>query len=472
MFRKSLTIALTSLVTLALFTSFCKADAENAARWMEAHSENTPKLRQFLQLMPKGADLHSHLSGAVYAETYLKLAADAGWCVDPVKLLFAAPPCAKGTVPAQGISPTTYSAMVDHMSMRNAEFAGKSGHNQFFSAFGIFGKATSIPGAFSVMQADVRDRAKSQNIQYLELMTTVQGQAVSNLGKKLPWKKEPDMSKRLQWLLKNGLTALLQAGRKDIDGAESDYAKSQGCGTPNARPGCAVEVRWLQQTTRTKSPEEVFAQLAYAFELVKADNRVVGVQLVSPEDDLVALRDYRLQMQMIDFLHKRSPQAQISLHAGELAIGLVPPEHMRFHIRDAVMVAGAKRIGHAVDIGYEDHAADTLGEMSSRKVAAEICLTSNDVILGVRGKTHPLPTFLAAKVPVVIASDDEGVSRIDLTNEYLRAVQTYNLDYRTIKQIAINSLEYSFLSQQEKLAAIKQQADAFNAFESMPEWQQ
>jgi adenosine deaminase len=170
------------------------------------------------------------------------------------------------------------------------------------------------------------------------------------------------------------------------------------------------------------------------------------------------------------FLRERSPQVQISLHAGELALGLVPPEHMRFHIRDAVMVAGAKRIGHAVDIGYEDHAADTLAEMSKRKVAAEICLTSNDVILGVKDKAHPLPTYLAAKVPVVFASDDEGVSRIDLTNEYLRAAQTYKLDYRTLKQIAHNSLIYSFLPAREKAAAIGRQSQAFDAFERMPAW--
>src|SRR4029077_10831801 len=61
-----------------------------------------------------------------------------------------------------------------------------------------------------------------------------------------------------------------------------------------------------------------------------------------------------------------------------------------------------------------------------------------DVILGVRGKDHPLPAYLAAGVPVVLSTDDAGVARIDLTNEYFRAARDYGLSYRQLK--AINAL--------------------------------
>src|SRR3954454_14730257 len=49
-------------------------------------------LRQILQAMPKGGDLHNHLSGSVYAESYLRYAADDGICLDSVKLTIT--PCA------------------------------------------------------------------------------------------------------------------------------------------------------------------------------------------------------------------------------------------------------------------------------------------------------------------------------------------------------------------------------------------
>ncbi len=444
---RALAFACTLACLTPLSPSLQAGETETAqtARWFENNRQRPPMMRNFLQRMPKGAELHSHLSGAVYAETYLKLAGEAGWCVDTGKLQFAAPPCGDGKVPAATLPSSSYGAMVDRLSTRNYELSGHTGHDQFFATFGNFGPISGLPTAFIPMVAEVADRAASQNILHMELMVTYQSSPVRKLGAGLPWTAEPDFAKRRQWLLDQGLMQLVAAGRQDIDKFDAAYNQAQGCGTSKARPGCSVSVRWLQQTTRTGTPEAVFAQLTYAYELAKADSRVVGLNLVAPEDDLVALRDYRLHMEIIGFLATIHPEVKVALHAGELTLGLVPPEHLRNHIRDAVFVAGARRIGHAVDIGYEDEAGKTLAAMKERGIAAEICLTSNDVILGVKGAAHPLPDYLAAGVPVVLASDDEGVSRIDLSNEYLRAAQTYRLDYRKLKQISRNSLEYSFL---------------------------
>jgi adenosine deaminase len=131
-------------------------------------------------------------------------------------------------------------------------------------------------------------------------------------------------------------------------------------------------------------------------------------------------------------------------------IGLVPPADLTFHITDAVTVAGAKRIGHGVSLAFEKRMDDLLAEMRRRNVAVEINLTSNDMILGVRGKSHPLPTYLKAGVPVVLSTDDAGVARIDLTNEYLRATRDYGLSYRELKAIARNALLHAFLGTREK----------------------
>lgn len=423
------------------------ADTARTAAWFNAHKDRPPMLRQFLQRMPKGADLHSHISGAVYAESYLKWAAEGRYCVDTEKRAFIPAPCTPGgkVVAAAELGTEAYNAMVDRMSTRNLGFQGRSGHDQFFDTFGAFGPVAGNPGNFIAMMAELANRAAAENILHLELMATFQGGAVRKLGAGLPWLQESDFARRRQWLLEHGLPNLVAAGRKDLDRADAAYAKAQGCGTPGAKPGCAVSVRWLQQTTRTGPPEEVFAQFAYAFELAKADERVVGLNLVAPEDNPVALRDYRLQMDMLGFLSKQMPEVNIALHAGELVLGMVPPEELKNHIRDAVQVAGAKRIGHGVDIGFEEGALDTLKAMRQKGVAAEICLTSNDVILGVKGKDHPLPDYLKAGVPVVLASDDQGVSRIDLSNEYLRAARDYGLGYRQLKDLSRNSLSYSFL---------------------------
>ena len=63
----------------------------------------------------------------------------------------------------------------------------------------------------------------------------------------------------------------------------------------------------------------------------------------------------------------------------------------------------------------------------------EINLTSNDVILGVTKPWHPLPIYRAAGVPVALSTDDEGVSRINITHEYTRAALDFNLSYLDLK---------------------------------------
>jgi adenosine deaminase len=94
---------------------------------------------------------------------------------------------------------------------------------------------------------------------------------------------------------------------------------------------------------------------------------------------------------------------------------------------------------------YEDRPYDLLKEMAALHVMVEVNLTSNDVILGVAGKDHPFPIYRKFSVPVALSTDDEGVSRIDLTHEYVRAVETYGVHYADLKQMVRTGLEHSFL---------------------------
>ena len=217
------------------------------------------------------------------------------------------------------------------------------------------------------------------------------------------------------------------------------------CGTAAAAPGCEVTVRYLYQVLRGLPPESVFAQMVTGFELASTDPRFVGLNLVMPEDSYVPMHDFDLHMRMLDYLHGIYPKVHISLHAGELAMGLVPPEGLRFHIRESIERGHAERIGHGVSVMNEREPLRLLREMAQRDILVEICLTSNDVILGVKGEAHPLPVYRRYGVPVALATDDEGVSRSDLTQEYLRAVETYHLSYVDLKEMARQSLEHSFL---------------------------
>jgi adenosine deaminase len=97
--------------------------------------------------------------------------------------------------------------------------------------------------------------------------------------------------------------------------------------------------------------------------------------------------------------------------------------------------------------------------MAAKHIMVEINLSSNEGILGVKGAQHPFSLYRAAHVPVALSTDDEGVSRIDITTEYVRAALDYHLSYTDLKQLARTGLEHSFLSGASLWAA----PDAFAA---------
>src|SRR5215831_7597998 len=66
---------------------------QKVARYFESVRSQPLLLHAFLQQMPKGGDLHNHLSGAVYAESFITWAAQDGLCVDRAALAITQPPC-------------------------------------------------------------------------------------------------------------------------------------------------------------------------------------------------------------------------------------------------------------------------------------------------------------------------------------------------------------------------------------------
>jgi hypothetical protein len=418
------------------------ADERAAAQKLEELRQSPLLLRRFLEAMPKGGDLHNHLSGAVYAESYLRWAVDDGLCIDRRKLEIAAPPCqeADGLIPANTavLDSTLYSQIVDAMSMRNYKPATENGHDRFFAAFGRY-RAVSrahVPD----MLIDVVGREARDNVDYLEVMASLDTGAARRIP--LP---EGATVEEMYTALEASVPAVVAQARRLIDTVEATLQKTLRCDTAEAQPGCGTTVRYIFEIHRGYPRAQVFAEMVTGFALATADSRVVALNPVMPEDGWTSMNDFDEQMAMLQFLRPKYPKVHLTTHAGELAPGLVPPEGLRDHIRDSVMTAGAERIGHGVAVARETDAIELLRTMASRGIAVEICLTSNDLILGITGRHHPLRLYLEHGVPVVFATDDPGVSRGDLTTEFQRAVEEHGLDYPALKRAARNSLQYSFL---------------------------
>jgi adenosine deaminase len=414
---------------------------------LAAARTNPLQLRQFLKKMPKGADLHYHLSGGVYAESFIRDAAEDGLCVDTKKMAFtkcSAGQNDKSIVPAGDAyqNQTLYDQLVNAFSMRSfVPYASVSAHDHFFESFAKFSGTSASHKAEWV--DEVASRAAAQNEQYLELMETPDFDIASKAAVEIGWKE--DFKELREALLAHNLRENVKAATAYLDETEKKRREIEHCAEANAAEACKVDVRFIYQILRGFPKEIVFAQTLLGFEAASADpGRIVGLNFVMPEDGYVSMRDYALQMKMVKYLHGVYPNVHITLHAGEITFGLVPLDGLCCHIRLAVE-AGAERIGHGTDVMYEDRPHELLKEMAAKHVMTEINLTSNDMILGVSGKNHPLPMYRMFGVPVALSTDDEGVSRIDLTNEYVRAVQTYDLKYADLKKMVRTGLEHAFL---------------------------
>jgi adenosine deaminase len=440
MLNKSLVLILAAVLCT---TGHAERSADATANHYKQILNNPEKLHQFLYNMPKGGDLHNHTAGSSMAENMMEYAKNDHLCVDQSTFAVSLDPdCpTKNLLENVSQNPDENNQIIDAWSMRNFHAGKETGHDHFFDTFSKYDAITSKHSG--EILSEIVDRAGRQNEVYLELMETMDGNASGMLGQKIGW--DENLTELRKKLLKNGMTDIVSNISKNLTADETFLHKSLHCGTSTAAPGCNVKVRYLYQVLREQPPAQVFGQLLAGFEAATSDSRVVGINMVQPEDGVISMRDYDLQMQMIAFLHRLYPGIHISLHAGELVPGLVSDDGLRFHIRDAIEIAHAERIGHGVDITYETNVNALLKAMAKKHVIVEISLTSNAMILDVIGKNHPLTLYMNAGVPLTLSTDDEGVDRTNMTAQYVIAASTFSLPYTAMKTFSRNAVAYSFL---------------------------
>ena len=323
-----------SITAMAL--ALAQTGESKAAKRLDAVRAEPLLLLDFLREMPKGGDLHNHLVGAIYAESWIDLATQDNLCVDRTASTLLAPPCddscAKYTnKPAARCAygdQVLYNQLVDAWSMRNWRSGEGSAHDHFFATFDKFllAQLNNVGGQLAESSA----RAAEDRVQYLELMHTADGMQAAQLGAKLGW--NDDFGQMRDKFLAQGLKEIVARTRVQLDRDEAKQRELLQCAGPRAHAACQVTVRYLYQVLRGLPREMVFAQILLGFELAQADPRFVGLNLVMAEDWYVPMHDFDLHMRMLDFLHAIYPKMHIALHAGELAVGLVRPEDLRFHI--------------------------------------------------------------------------------------------------------------------------------------------
>jgi len=165
---------------------------------------------------------------------------------------------------------------------------------------------------------------------------------------------------------------------------------------------------------------------------------VVAVDLAGDEANFPGSRFVR------HFARARAAGLHITVHAGE-ADGPAS-------VRQAIEQLGAERIGHGVR-AIEDESVMAL--IAERGIAIESCPTSNVQTSTVPSyAAHPLPQFLRRGLCVTLASDDPGISAIDLPHEYRVARDELGLSSTELRQLQLNGVRAAFLSDAERRALL------------------
>ncbi|TFW18476.1 adenosine deaminase [Massilia arenosa] len=435
------------------------------------------ELAMFMTQLPKGGDLHHHYSGAIYAEQYLEWVGKMGYCVNKISLRIetdkAVAESQKALKPAEKTCLSTQEVLADDFTLSQVlqKWSSKDFYNHsgpqlppdrtFFDTFGYFGPVSN--DNFNEGLQVLKRRAIDENVAYIETM----------------FKMAPPNADDAQWDAAvlaapddAALTAQFKAMQTALDQDQAFTARMTDFVNKVKAASAGIDddrftMRYQTYVLRLLPPSQVFSSMVGAFKSAQqSGGLIVGVNIVGQESQYISMRDYTLHMKMFQYLHALYPDVKLALHAGELSLGMVPPEGMKFHIQQAVDVAGASRIGHGIDLAYEADPVTLMKTMKDKGIAVEINLTSNGFINGVSGANHPITLYRKFGVPYVISTDDAGVTRHTLSHEYVLLASRYQPDYAEVKRVSYNSIRHSFLAGADKQRLLKQLDARFATFEA------
>lgn len=452
---------------------------------------NSKYLSKFIEDIPKGGDLHNHLSGAVYPQNLIRYAQSDSlkpyWCVKKTTnkndsyMVFNAR-SKRDCLGKRGYllryvkkRSSLYQNLLSSWSMNYFSYLPPEfGHQHFFSTFNRFNALVSYKQYRPIILADLMQQASNEHIRYIEFMispgqTQSLPNSTANFTKKYLTRFPANLTKT-EVLKATDVLNINKFSKKVVkdniikptESMLMEAKKILNCDTPSAEAGCEVLIRFIYQVKRTASNKEVLTQVYAGMLANKLSKLFVGLNLVNLEDAETSLHNYTAQMKIISVIRRKFSTIPITLHAGELTPHIVNYKinYLKSHIYQALTIANANRIGHGIDVFTEYTAGHNIFDlMKKRNALIEINLTSNKDILGVCDGfdscispnpkwspfNHPFVAYLKAGVPVVLSTDDQGILQNNLNIEYGEAVYRYHLTYDTLKNIDRNSISYSFL---------------------------
>ena len=429
---------------------FCFVTPLSASEhWFEQFkSEVTDlELHEFLYDMPKGGDLHLHLSGSGFPEWWYELAVASGKlgyiyytkvqlnnCRLPNWDSFSARPyhlmyqtvvaqtweklseCEKGEfLPLLKLSNKQKKAFMSALKLDQPH----EGREEFFGAhWQRLGDMTANPYLIAELLARNIIAFAAEGLVYLEPQINTFGYRAPNGSAISSQEAAALFSRRVQ--------------QEDVIAT-------------------GVTVRFQQSILRFLPDAE--DQLRNAYEVVSKNDLYVAVNMVGREDNdkghplrfLPTIRDLRRSYSGV----------RLSIHGGEV-------DEPNFHVRDTILL-GAERIGHGLNLITDP---ETMRLMRYGPYLVEINLISNLLLEYVSDyDAHPFPEYLRTGIPVALSTDDRGMWDSTMTDEFFVAVKEFNLTWEEIKRLSRNSLKYAFVDEKKKVDLINGYERRIDAFE-------
>ena len=442
----------TFLFVAVLNSAYCQTTND----YFEKIRNNEAQLTAFFSQMPKGGDLHHHFSGSIYAEPMLKyaIAQDFYLNVETMDVRKEKPATGNwqlfSSLQSDGTLSTYKQKIMQKWSVKDYNYVDYPSNKLFFESFMKFEPA--IKGNFGQGLLELKNRAISENVSYIETqLSTIPTSMITDdlklfnarLRKLALVKDEKAITTSLDTLFNSLIKKNAESYAKDFN--TNFVAKMHNDLKIDDKQ---FTMRYQNFVLRFMEPVDLFKNLVIAFISADGSQLIAGVNIVSPEDGETAMKDYWLHMLMFKYCHSRYPNVKYTMHAGELTLGLVQPEELTWHIGAAVYTAEANRIGHGVDMAYEKDSYNLLRYMAKKTIPIEINLVSNEFILKVKENRHPFSLYKEFGVPIVISTDDAGILRTNMTEQYVLLAKRYkDVSYSDIKQFVYNSINYSFIKE-------------------------
>lgn len=435
---------------LSAFAVLLTLAAPATADWFEDFKATATdeQLLQLLYEMPKGGDLHHHMSGSGFAEWWYELGIaaekrgyryytkvklnncrDYGWQgfdTTPYHLMFQTileskwqqlPECERAEyLPLDQLNDK------QKQGFKNSIVLDKpyEGREEFFEAhWQRLGDLTGDPYLRGDLIARQFQAFAHEGLIYVEPMVTAFGY------------QEPDGTP----ILPNDVAKIFRERLKQKDIVDTGLT-------------------WRFQQAILRFTPGAEDSLRRAYEFVAENEPYVAVNMVGREDDdkgyplrfLPTLRELRLAHNNV----------RLSIHAGEV-------DEPNSHVRDTVLL-GAERIGHGLNLITDP---DTMRLFRHGPYMVEINLISNLLLQYYDDYSqHPFPEYLRTGIPVALSTDDRGMWDSTMTDEFFVAVKEFNLSWDEIKQLSENSLKYAFVDIETREGLLETYRSRISRFES------